>query len=59
MKKVLKFEITDKLSFHVDYDKQTVDMTCETKDGRSLHILAGYQILDHIHTEIQRHLNKD
>jgi len=58
-KRPLKFEIADKVRVDADYDKRVVYIVCKTKDGRSVRFEAGYQMLDAIHDEIQKHLGRE
>ncbi len=58
-KRPLKFEIADKVGVDADYDKRVVYITCKAKGGRSVRFEAGYQILDAIHEEIQKHLGRE
>jgi hypothetical protein len=54
----LRFEIGHKIGIHVDLHRKRVVISCVTKDRKSLHLETSYQVIDHIHQEIEKQLNR-
>jgi len=50
------FEITPKVSVDADFHKRRAVISCETKDGKSIHLDADFKTLEKIHKEIQKRL---
>ena len=50
----LTFKITPKVGVHADLHRKRVVISCETEDGRSIHLEANYQTLEKIHEEIRK-----
>jgi len=50
------FKITRKVGVHADYDQKRVVISCETKDGKTIHLEADYQTLEKMHDEIRKQL---
>jgi hypothetical protein len=49
----MHFKITHNVQINVDLSRQRVVISCETTDGKSLHLEANYKIIDRIHGEIE------
>ena len=52
----LRFKISRKIGIHVDLHRKRVVISCVTKDGKSVHLETSYEVIDHIHQEIQKQL---
>ena len=52
----LKFEITRKAHVEVDFQRHRAVISCQTKDGKSIHLDADFETLGKIHDEIQKRL---
>ena len=54
----LILKITDKVHAHIDFDRELIVMLCNTDDGKSLHLEAGYQTINKIRSEIDKQLDR-
>jgi hypothetical protein len=54
----LRFEISHKIGIHVDLHRKRAVISCVLKDGKSLHLETSYEVIDHIHQEIQKQLDR-
>ena len=50
------FEITRKVSIHVDFAQSRAVISCKTKDGKSIHLNADFKTLEKIHEQIRNKL---
>ena len=54
--KALTFEITAKVDICADFARKRAVISCETNDGKPLHLKADFQTLEKIHDEIRNQL---
>ena len=50
------FEITRKVHVDADFDRHRAVISCETKQGKSIHLDADFETLQEIHDQIQGRL---
>jgi hypothetical protein len=50
------FTINEKVRVHVDFARKRVMISCETYDGKSLHLETDYQTINRIHDELHKQL---
>jgi hypothetical protein len=48
------FKITDQVRVHVDLARNRAVLSCETDDGKLLHLEVAYQTINKIHDEIRK-----
>ena len=44
--KALSFEITEKVGIRADFARKRAVISCETKDGKPIHLKADFQTLE-------------
>jgi len=49
-------KIARKVSFDADFHRHRAVISCETEDGKSIHLDADFKTLEKIHQEIQKRL---
>jgi len=52
----LESEITRKVHVDADFDRHRAVISCETKEGKSIHLDVDFETLQDIHDQIQERL---
>ena len=50
------FEIAGKVRVDADFHRHRAVISCETKDGKSIHLDADLKTLEKLHEEIQKRI---